>query len=505
MRRLRGFLSRRRRAGAGSSQLAGVVLLPAAAQGREFLVVLGMAWHTILGKDLASQARRRARQAKATHWVHAGGRAESVGTVRLTRQALVLAGLPATRELHSAAQLFARSSGAGVHALAWRLNDGRCWFVLARDGQVLGSSDTVFESALDAAQALHAAYARFGAALQYAGDAAGLLANRGPDAVSSQAGSGQPGQERQGLCEPDFVRTDFPFQDAAFDLSMLAANASAASALQGRLGRLPNLPLPVAGLAGLALAGWMAQLAWQPASAPAVQAPEPQEQVLDPAMQWQLALDGFMAATLVPTYQGLEALWLAVGELPLRPQGWLLREVQCDLAQGVRWKCAAHYRRLNRLATNEGLVGRSLPGWHLQWNSLDDVSALFSLEVQALALRLPVSEPAALRYFPGADSLQQIRALFSRVEVGLPRPVGLSVPRDASGAELPNPGGLAMPRQRSILLHGPLRSLALLGPSLTESIAWRGLTVSLDPAATASIDRSVLVATLSGVSYEPHQ
>lgn len=458
-----------------------VVVLPATAQGRELFLVLGLDWHTILGKDLAAQARRKARQQQATHWVHAGGRAESVGTVRLAARALAAGRLKAPREAHAAALLFARAAGAGVHAMAWRLSDGKCWLALTRDGQVLGGGDTVFGSTDRAARALQAAQTRFGG-LQCAGDAVGLLT--------------QPSMEGEAA------------SFANHDLAKFAGAATPASALQSRLPGMRGVSAGVGGLVLLAVAVSAVPSLWQGRGHPepddtlAQTAGVPQEQDAD--RLWEIAITDFLAGTQLPTPQGLAMLWRTVGRMPLRPAGWLLREVRCELAQGAVWRCEANYRRLGRYASNEGFIERAWPDWTLRWSSLDDVSAVFQLpaEVAALSSSLPAAGP---RFFPDADSLQRIRSLFSRVDVGLPQPLALAAPRDVNGSELPMPATLAIPRQRTIQLQGPMRSLALLGPSLTGRIAWRRFSLSLDPAARASMDGSILIATLSGVSYESQE
>lgn len=458
---------------------AAEAILPAQVFGRDILIVLGMQWHTILGGDLAAQARRRARRAGATHWVHAGGRAESVGTIRLARRILAAGRLGIAREAHSGAQLFARRNPSGIHAAAWRLEGGRCWLALVRDGQVLGNGDTVFETPAQAGLALQAAQARFGSALQCTHEAAALLS---PDpAPGSQAAAETP------------------------DLSVLASSATAASALQ----RVPLggrwLLLPAAGLCGvLAMAAWWrATQTWTPPVLPAADSPSVAELEAEGVRQWQRAIDAFLQGAKVPGQQSLDALWLAIGELPVQPAGWLLEGAQCDAASGSGWHCAVRYKRLNRLAGNEGFMAIVPGAWQMNWTSLDEVTARFRLAAPAHGLdSVTLASTPRLRFFPDADALQRIRAAFGRVDVGPAQPVPIAIPRDAAGKELPRPPDIALPQQRTIELQGPLRSLVLIGPSLTARIAWTRLSLRIDPAAAVSLRSSVLLATLSGVSYE---
>jgi len=462
------------------ARAAGAVVLPAQVSGRGILVVLGMQWHTILGGDLTAQARRRARKVAATHWVHAGGRAESVGTIRLARRDLAAGRLGIAREAHSGAQLFARRSASGVHAMAWHLEDGRCWLALARDGQVLGNGDTVFETPAQAALALQAARARFGTTLQYTQEAAALLPP-GPD---------------QGVTAAE-----------APDLSALAGAATAASALQKAPPGGQRVLLPAVGLCGaLAVTAWwqVAQVRPRP-SLPVVDSMSAAVIEADHARRWQAAIDTFLRDARMPTHSSLQALWMAIGELPLQPAGWLLDGAQCDAANEGGWHCTVRYRRLNRLAGNEGLMALVPRVWQVDWTSLDEITASFRLAAPGHGSdRIAPASMSGRRFFPDADALQRIRAAFGRVDVGPAQPVSIAAPKDDSGLDLSRPPDIVLPQQRLIELQGPLRSFVLIGPSLTTRIAWTRLSLRIDPAAATSLRSSVLLATLSGVSYEIH-
>lgn|GEM_PF-377186 len=469
-----------RRAGRGPGP-AGAVMLPAHVSGRDILVVLGLHWHTILGGDLAAQARRRARKAGATHWVHAGGRAESVGTIRLARRALGAGRLGIAREAHSGAQLFARRNPSGIHAMVWHLEDGRCWMALARDGQVLGNGDIVFATQNEAALALQAARARFGAALQCTHEVAALLSHE--QIAEFQATADAP------------------------DLPALASAATVASALQKVALGGQRVLLSAAGLcAALAMATWWRTTqTWTPPPLPVADSIPLAVIEADRVRRWQEAIDAFLRGSLVSSHPSLEALWLTLGKLPLQPAGWLLDGAQCDATSRSGWHCTVRYKRLNRLADNEGFMALVPTAWQVRWTSLDEVTASFQLAGPAHGVdRAMLASVPARRFFPDADVLQRIRAAFGRVDVGPAQPVSIPAPRDASGIELPLPPGIALPQQRLIELQGPLRSLALIGPSLTSRIAWTKLTLRIDPAAAVSIRSSVLHATFSGTSYEIH-
>ena len=56
-------------------------------------------------------------------------------------------------------------------------------------------------------------------------------------------------------------------------------------------------------------------------------------------------------------------------------------------------------------------------------------------------------------------------------------------------------------RRRSLVLHGPLRSMALM-PGPVSAVRWSRLVVDVQPQARPSLAASALVAELQGDLYE---
>src|SRR5690606_31748739 len=141
-------------------------------------------------------------------------------------------------------------------------------------------------------------------------------------------------------------------------------------------------------------------------------------------------------------------------------------------------------------------------GCNLRWDSLDAATAVCGVDVGVRAPDLSLLQTNGQRLLAGADAIQAIRPLIARLEVGAARQVALAAPTDAQGASVPRPAGVATLHERSIQAYGPLRTMALLGPAMAASTAWRGLAVSLQHGAQAGATTSILMATLSGVAYE---
>ncbi len=434
------------------------VRLAAAAGGRDVELVLGLAWHTILGSDLRRQAQRRARAQRATHYVHAAGRSESVGTVRLPA-----ARRRAPREAHSAAQLFAHAAGAGAHLQAFALDDGRCWVVQTRDARVLAGGDVLVDPA-----AVHGLVARFQERFGAPGSVHGSPA---PTWLAELAAGCGPAS----LLQPS---TAARTQVLAWTVGAALVTLGAWQGSDRFVGPPPNPVADVRGDVQDPMAATPTGLA-RPASEPA---------------------PGLPALPSGPDVEGLARAWTAVVQLPLRPAGWQLHRVQCRFdtripsLEASGWQCDADYARSAPQASATALAHAGLPG-SLRWPALDAAIATFVVPAAAHPRRLADLSQHLPGVITDADALHAIRPAFVGVEVGA---LG-AVPPEPTLATEPSPA----PRleQRSVRLRGPLRSLTLIDEPLTQRIVWQRLDVSFEPGAAADVDSSVIAVELSGVSY----
>jgi hypothetical protein len=445
---MRGMLARMRRrvpverAGAACAQTEPAwVSVPGADAP---VLVLGMHWAPLMGADSHAQARRRARKARATHYVVSDAQVATMGCVRLPK---ALRG----RNLHAAALVFARLHPHGVAVGVFDLPDGRAWVVAVQAGAVLPEGDCVcadVERARSHGQSL-------------------VARHRGP---SVQA---------MGLAE-------------------LAAARAPATQLSEPASRWRSLPLPMRVLPLLLCAAYAAQsgpravmeLVRADTAAPAV----------DAGLAWRQALLGAVAGLPLHTAQDRAALLYGLRRLPASIGGWALRRAACDAGPGG-WQCAAVYLRNARGASNAGLAALLAPGFRAEFKTLDE--AALSWRVPAVGAPVdphawPASPIIETEY---ATRLQAARAAFLRIDLGAPVPVPVAAPHDERGVPLVRPPGMIEPRSRPLSAQGPLRSLALLAHRPPPG-AWRRLTLEVAPDRRPGLEGSQLMARLEGVVYE---
>ncbi len=463
-----GFLGARSRPQRAAWWPVPVRVAARASDGSALDLILGLHWEAILGRDLTREARRRARQRGATHWSHAGGRAEVVGMTRLDA-----APRPPWRTPCAAAQGFARLAGPGVHLAAMPLPEdlGGFWLAVVRDGQVLTGGDRVLAGDDECAQAWHTWHERFGDTLTLWGDGspcgtaelrplnwATLAAHVGPTAIlhASRGGLGTPRAAAPRL--------------AAFALASV---------------------FPLA-----ALWWW-----WQLDSAPTTPAAAVGESLPGPEV-WREALANWYRDTSLPTVQTLQQLVIGVLQVPASLRGWDVQRVSCQRTERSRWQCSAAYRRATPGARQEGLVAALPDAWHVQWRDLDHFDASWSFVGAERSVSPAQLQPDPERWFTDADRLLRWRPAWQRLEVGAVESIALR-PRLADGQPAPPvPRGWHPPSRRSLLLYGPLRSLSVLDEALTRRIAWHALDIQFGDEPRPDLVRSALMLTLQGVLYE---
>ncbi|VCU69076.1 hypothetical protein PIGHUM_01136 [Pigmentiphaga humi] len=421
--------------------------------GDERMLILGMRWHTILGSRLDRRARKTARQMRATHYAH-DGRSEAVGVVRLGR-----ADRRGARLLYSGALAFAAGHRHGVAALRARLPDGRIWVVAVQSGKVLTHSDRLYVSEQDAEQALADLVERYGDGLDVYG----------------------------------------PQDGETGDLSALLPADAQACGLRECGWALPALPKPLAVAAlgcALALGGraaWDGYRSRQVAAVPA----EP----VDAASAWRQSLDRALRNVRVHGSADRARLLAGLAELPAGIGGWRLASASCKRAAAQDWSCAARYDRQARQATNASFLEARPAGWQETWQPMDAVVAHFSLDAGGGPL-----DPAALRDRTWQDghalsAVQRILPLLSGAAVGEFAPLRIQAPHDEQGRELERPAGMPALFERALRLEGPLRSLLAVPEELDGQIEWRQVSLTIDDGAAPSLNRSRIMAGISGVLY----
>ncbi|MEN4919642.1 hypothetical protein ABE485_13275 [Achromobacter spanius] len=431
--------------------------------GSERLLAFGLRWFALIGSNVPQLARSRGRRLRATHYVVGGAPAAVAGYgrarpgLRRNRRARMAHGANASPP-QAAAQLFALLYPEGGHSLV-RMPDGRHWLVAAHGGAVLSQADRVFASFEEARREQQA-----------------LLALR--PALKEQAA-----------------------EQVWAALLQAVEPGAALAALPSRWAQLPlalRIFLVCIGLAAAAPPLW--NTPFSPLFGRPVAKPEPAP-VRDPLVD---AYQAMLRGTAAHAPAELGRLLAGVGKLPIQVRGWALRRAQCD-AGAQQWNCSAVYARAHPQATNQGLYALLPAGWQVSFKPLEEATLMWRMASGALRL-VDMTLPAALHVDTQvAGGLQGLRPAFASVSLSTPTPLLPHVPAatQTHRAAQADPSRQDMPviRRRTLTLHGPLRSMALL-PGPIPAARWSRLVVNVQPQLQPSLTSSALVAELQGDIYE---
>ncbi|ARP80990.1 hypothetical protein CAL12_09145 [Bordetella genomosp. 8] len=406
-------------------------------------LVFGLSWSPIIGSHIDILARRKAREAAATHYVHGGVGVAAVGCARLRGRASAC---------YAAAQVFARLHAQGTAAGLLRLDDGRVWLVASRNGAVMARGDRVH---------------------------------------------GDESAARAALAELDAVHPGLAGQLCTLALDDLADALDPAACLW-RVGLpLTRLPMPVRGTLLLLVMALLVPPAWRAwHDRPRTRTTQP----VDATQAWHDAWAKAAAAVRVHDTRQLGQVFASLRTLPTGLGGWTMRSARYR-PDGVDWSCAARYGRTGADATNRALADHVPAGVRLVFVSLDEAQLLWRMAGRAERLRLDGLGGPAATDLDFASTLQAISPAFTRVVLGAPAAFTVPPPRDAHGSPLPPPTDLPRVRQRNVVLQGPLRSFALFASPPTVA-SWKAVALDLHGDRQPDIAHSPLMAQLEGTVYE---
>lgn len=481
----------------------------------------GLRWTPLIGSRLANLARRRARAARASHYVYCGERGVSLALARLPRT-------PRHWRCISAAAVFAAHHATG--AVLWQalLPDGRYWLVGARDGAVITRTDCIFDTWADLCLATSRLTTEDPSLLVLAPqDWAVPLAD---DALTG--GSVTAGQGDALACgRATVLASDNAVSCGA---AALPSDATAPGSVQdtdlpARLMRLaervpPMQPLQwhdradVRSALALGVLGiGVAATSWHEATPPVSEAPRFADTLADQAGERAAIPTQTLQDRVLAAWQGAEEYVAAVSALralPVTLDGWRLAGAQCDWAP-VQWTCAADYRRETPDATNLDLLRRAPSDHHVRFTPLSVAHVTWSVPAPPA--------PLAIAGFPDADwvdaelvsALQSHAAAFTHITVGarisldsgtlspstsfasaahpaLAQTVDLA----ANGMSLARPPG-----RRPLSIDGPLRSLGMLA-DVAGPVSWQQVALRLQQGVTPGLARSALHIGLKGWIHE---
>lgn len=410
------------------------------------VLVFGMRWFPLVGSRIDVLARKRAREARASHYVHGGTRAAAVGCVRMR-------GRP--KACYSAAQVFAHAHPHGTAAGLLLLDDNRTWLVASQDGAVMTRADRIYASAQ-------------------------LAMSR--------------------LVELDELYPGLSRGLEQLQINTLAASLDPAASLWQVGTYIGRIPGPVRGAAVLLLFAVLVPQAWHAWRARGPMAAGHAEKP-DPAQAWTSALSGYAASMPVHSAEQLGKVFGSLRQLPTFLRGWALQSARCR-PQARDWSCSASYGRIAPDATNREFaaampaqrkpVFKQLDHANLDWR----VVAGPSLSVNPASLARPAETDILF-----GSTLQRIRPAFAQIAMSEPAALSVPAPLDAQGRPLPAPVDLPRLRRRNLNLRGPLRSFALLAhPAAT--VAWSEVALSVGSVRVPTVGTSAITAQLQGVVYE---
>lgn len=416
-------------------------------------LVFGIEWLPLLDARAQRQGLRLARQHKASHVVLAG---ESAGSVGL---AVLKAGrAPRRTPLYSAAQNVAQLFPAGTVALLLEVEQAGYWLVAVHEGAVVARTDRIYTHIADAQPVL--------------------------------AELRQAYPHLQVLGEPQ--APDQP------SLSAVEEACSSNSRLQVLSRWTSVLPWPVQGFVlALLLVVLIPRLAHLLRPEPKAPAPVA---VADLRQAWRLAVEKAFQDRFVHGVQGTRILLDALYELPVQVGGWVLLQAECT-AQGRDWRCQANYERRSVQASNSSFLAAVPESWLVEFNSMDLAQPVWTIAshgVPLLALRPRSTAHHERDLF---SALQEIKPIFSQMQVGKATPLPVPAPVDEQGRSLPRPPDMTLYLSRPVHLAGPLRSSGLLLPH-TASMHWNKAVLALRKVDQPGLKSSGLSLSLQGVLYE---
>jgi hypothetical protein len=405
--------------------------------------VFGLQWTPLVGGRPLQVGRERARLLHATHYLIGPEPGAVLGYGKLVN---------ATRQrkpsLHSAAMRYAHTHAGGSVACVMPHNEHGFWVVAAHEGTVLVQSDKWFSSAEQAQELL------------------ALLAQRFPTLS---------------VCW-------LPAFDASEPPEWLRARPEAFSRLT-RLSKRVTHRIMLWVAASAALLG--ALLLMTPESKNNAVAPIP-----DAPARWrdvmQRIADMYPIHTSVHIARVMEDWRLA----PIYVGGWRLKQIQCE-PKILDWRCIARYQREHRMALNRTLEGSAPKAWVFQPFDLDHALLTWTVRHAATPLDMAVAHTRA----DWMSYLQQVSPVFELVQIGVATRLAITAPLDVQGAPIDRPEFMPLWQKRSVVIKGPMRSVAALS-GLSAPLHWRNLSLSVDGMSGSGVARSQLVVQFIGDLFE---
>lgn len=449
-------------------------------------IAFGVTWRAIASRNVSeSDAIKAARAGGATHLIRS---VTQFGFGRLPADA------PRDATLYAAAKVAARLHG-GDAIYALKLFEGEYWLAVIRGGQP-SNIDRIITATNDVE----------------------LI-----EAVQSELHTGI----EDGTTYTVYTNLEDPGFDEARGLDaadLLMALGSQDDVLQPIPTKRRQIPVPViVAIVGAALAA-CANKGWEIYQAKERQRLLLLNRVVDepPEQAWARATKAWADQHRSADPQGLAAVRVSLGKVPLVWGGWNLQSGVCSAqdpaaSTGVagqagataktgtpdrRWSCVATYTRGQAGRLNREMQSDIPAGWTIQYRGLDTIIGSWTVAQSSQAFNFEGIRSIEHHLVETVSRLQRLQPAFSQVADLNFAPVEITPPRKADGTAVPPLASTPVLRMATFSLKAPLRSVdALIDAGIDAD--WQQISVAVvsDQNTKAGLKSSALTADVKGQIY----
>lgn len=428
----------------------------------------GLRWRTMVTTGGRDAAQKVAQKSNATHFIY---RSQQVGYGILPKN---------VDEIIYPASILVAKVNAGASIFALKIDDGRYWFSVVRNGQPTNTDEVI--SGIKESQAV----ARIREiSQQFEGEELAVY--------TDIKNSGIDGQKDFSLHNVfDIVRTD---EDKLHKLKE-----------KGSLIPKPVLYAGLFAVASLALQrGYSEYKDYQ--ARKELEANRVVE--LTPEAAWAPVLEKFLASTPKPGVSALIEIRKSIATVPVIWSGWMLTGVRCvavpdlDAAKNRPWSCAGTYERGRVADTSEEFIKKvqsKKPDWSVTFPSINFMAVNWTIKNQEAPIELTDMNDPNLTMINVASKLQgYFPALALRPEFKM-QPFPLTAPKRHDGKLHPKPATVPDFFKGDLVLKGPLRSMDAMTKQLSN-VEWEAMGLVFDsksPATQKGLSTSSLTVELTG-------
>ena len=446
-------------------------------------IAFGVSWRAV--------ASRSSTRADAIKIARGGGATHLVSSLQQFGYGLVPAdAAPAGTKVFAAARVAARQHGGdAIYALKLFPDTNEYWFAVVRGGQP-SSIDRIILADND---------------MELIEAARQEIANGVEDSISYAVFTNLE----------DHDLSDKARSLTAQDL-MLAATGEE-DVLQPLPKKSGQIPTPVIAVVGVALVVAVGNKAWsmyqekerQRLARLSASAEEPPEQA------WARATQAWAASHRAADPQGLAAVRVSLGSVPLIWGGWDLQVATCNVGAPVapqqgaasslgdrRWGCAATYTRSQIGRLNREMKDDTPAGWTIQYRGLDTIVATWNVTQAAQPFKFEALRSVEAHMVDTVSRLQKLNPAFGQVGDLTFVPVEITPPRKGDGTAVPMVASVPQLRAATFTLKAPVRSIDALIDAGVEA-DWQQISMYFKRAEGEKVDikSSALTADIKAVIY----